>query len=64
VLIEAALQPCGWLASYVGCAVNEKDEVFFRNLDGSGVLHRAVRLGRWLPASDEHAEVNWRAPAG
>ncbi|MCC7123449.1 MAG: hypothetical protein IT178_01270 [Acidobacteria bacterium] len=43
VLIEAALQPCGWLASYVGCAVHEADEVFFRNLDGSGVIHRAVR---------------------
>jgi 3-hydroxymyristoyl/3-hydroxydecanoyl-(acyl carrier protein) dehydratase/1-acyl-sn-glycerol-3-phosphate acyltransferase len=43
VLIEAALQPCGWLASYVGCAVHEADEVFFRNLDGKGVLHRAVR---------------------
>ena len=43
VLVEAALQPCGWLASYVGCAVHERDEVFFRNLDGAGTLHRAVR---------------------
>jgi len=43
VLIEAALQPCGWLASYVGCAVVEADEVYFRNLDGKGVLHRPVR---------------------
>lgn len=43
VLVEAALQPCGWLASYVGCAVDEQDEVFFRNLDGSGVLHRTIR---------------------
>jgi acyl transferase domain-containing protein/3-hydroxymyristoyl/3-hydroxydecanoyl-(acyl carrier protein) dehydratase/1-acyl-sn-glycerol-3-phosphate acyltransferase len=43
VLVEAALQPCGWLASYVGCAVHERDEVFFRNLDGAGTLHRALR---------------------
>jgi 3-oxoacyl-(acyl-carrier-protein) synthase/3-hydroxymyristoyl/3-hydroxydecanoyl-(acyl carrier protein) dehydratase/1-acyl-sn-glycerol-3-phosphate acyltransferase len=43
VLIEAALQPCGWLASYVGVAVNEVDEVFFRNLDGSGLLRRSLR---------------------
>ncbi|MBM5816765.1 MAG: beta keto-acyl synthase [Cyanobacteria bacterium K_Offshore_surface_m2_239] len=43
VLIEAALQPCGWLASYVGVAVNEGDEVFFRNLDGSGQLWRSPR---------------------
>ncbi|MFM7361041.1 MAG: 1-acyl-sn-glycerol-3-phosphate acyltransferase [Cyanobium sp.] len=43
VLIEAALQPCGWLASYVGVAVNESDEVFFRNLDGSGLLRRSLR---------------------
>lgn len=43
VLVEVALQPCGWLASYVGCAVHEPDEVFFRNLDGAGVLRRMVR---------------------
>jgi acyl transferase domain-containing protein/3-hydroxymyristoyl/3-hydroxydecanoyl-(acyl carrier protein) dehydratase/1-acyl-sn-glycerol-3-phosphate acyltransferase len=44
VLVEVALQPCGWLASYVGCAVQEKGEVFFRNLDGKGTLHRPIRL--------------------
>jgi acyl transferase domain-containing protein/3-hydroxymyristoyl/3-hydroxydecanoyl-(acyl carrier protein) dehydratase/1-acyl-sn-glycerol-3-phosphate acyltransferase len=42
VLVEVALQPCGWLASYVGCAVHEPGEVFFRNLDGAGVLRRMV----------------------
>ena len=42
VLVEVALQPCGWLASYVGCAVNETGEVFFRNLDGKGTIHRPV----------------------
>jgi acyl transferase domain-containing protein/3-hydroxymyristoyl/3-hydroxydecanoyl-(acyl carrier protein) dehydratase/1-acyl-sn-glycerol-3-phosphate acyltransferase len=42
VLVEVALQPCGWLASYVGCAVHEKGEVFFRNLDGKGTIHRPL----------------------
>ncbi|MGE3671092.1 MAG: beta-ketoacyl synthase N-terminal-like domain-containing protein [Polyangiaceae bacterium] len=37
VLLEAALQPCGWLASYVGGALGDS-EVMFRNLDGTGTL--------------------------
>ncbi len=36
VLLEAALQPCGWLASYVGSALTVKEPLFFRNLDGTG----------------------------
>ncbi|MCB9669268.1 MAG: polyketide synthase dehydratase domain-containing protein [Alphaproteobacteria bacterium] len=39
VLLEAALQPCGWLASYVGSALTTDEELFFRNLDGTGTLH-------------------------
>lgn len=39
VLLEAALQPCGWLASYLGCALTVDRELFFRNLDGTGTLH-------------------------
>ena len=38
VLLEAALQPCGWLASYIGSALTVDDEVSFRNLDGTGNL--------------------------
>ncbi|MEZ4319045.1 MAG: beta-ketoacyl synthase N-terminal-like domain-containing protein [Myxococcota bacterium] len=38
VLLEAALQPCGWLASYVGSALTTDQELFFRNLDGTGNL--------------------------
>lgn len=41
VLLETGLQPCGWLATWVGCAV-EGPEVFFRNLDGTGTLHRPI----------------------
>ena len=39
VLLEAALQPCGWLAVYVGSALDVEHDLFFRNLDGDGVLH-------------------------
>ena len=35
VLLEAALQPCGWLASYMGCALSVEKELCFRNLDGT-----------------------------
>ncbi len=42
VLLEAALQPCGWLASYVGCALQSESELRFRNLDGTGTLHGEV----------------------
>ena len=35
VLLEAALQPCGWLASYIGSALTVDDELCFRNLDGT-----------------------------
>ncbi len=36
VLLEAALQPCGWLASYVGSACSVDKDLMFRNLDGTG----------------------------
>ena len=39
VLLEAALQPCGWLASYVGSALSSDTDLAFRNLDGTGTLH-------------------------
>lgn len=42
VLMEVALQPCGWLASYVGCPLQGDADLFFRNLDGTGTQHREV----------------------
>ncbi len=45
VLLEAALQPCGWLASYVGCALSASEDLFFRNLDGTGILHAELPPG-------------------
>jgi len=38
VLLEVALQPCGWLASYVGSALDSDVDLSFRNLDGTGTL--------------------------
>ena len=38
VIMEAALQPCGWLASFVGGAVTTETDLMFRNLDGTGRL--------------------------
>ncbi|HNC94861.1 MAG TPA: beta-ketoacyl synthase N-terminal-like domain-containing protein, partial [Myxococcota bacterium] len=42
VLLEAGLQPCGWLASFVGSALQIDSDMLFRNLDGSGRLHAEV----------------------
>jgi len=42
VLLEAALQPCGWLAAYVGSALTSPTDISFRNLGGSAVQHRPV----------------------
>ncbi len=42
VLLEAALQPCGWLAAYVGSALSSPSDISFRNLGGTAVQHRIV----------------------
>lgn len=42
VLLEAALQPCGWLAAYVGSALTSPVDLAFRNLGGNARLHRPV----------------------
>ena len=38
VLLEVALQPCGWLAMYLGGKLLDDAQLFFRNLDGQGEL--------------------------
>jgi acyl transferase domain-containing protein/3-hydroxymyristoyl/3-hydroxydecanoyl-(acyl carrier protein) dehydratase len=42
VLLEAALQPCGFLAAYVGSALTTNEVLSFRNLDGSAKVSREV----------------------
>ena len=34
ILLEVALQPCGWLAAYLGSALTSETDISFRNLGG------------------------------
>jgi PfaB family protein len=43
VLLEVALQPCGWLAAYLGSALTSETDLSFRNLGGSATQHLPVR---------------------
>ncbi len=42
VLLEIALQPCGWLAAYVGSSLSNPKDLHFRNLGGTGMIHQDV----------------------
>jgi 3-oxoacyl-(acyl-carrier-protein) synthase/3-hydroxymyristoyl/3-hydroxydecanoyl-(acyl carrier protein) dehydratase len=42
VLLEIALQTCGFLAAYGGSALQSDQPLKFRNLDGRGTLHRVA----------------------
>ncbi len=42
ILLEIALQPCGWLAAYAGSALTSPKDLRFRNLGGSGRIHRDI----------------------
>jgi 3-hydroxymyristoyl/3-hydroxydecanoyl-(acyl carrier protein) dehydratase len=45
VLLETALQPCGWLAAYVGSALTSDVDLSFRNLGGSAIQLERVERG-------------------
>lgn len=42
VLLEIALQPCGWLAAYLGSALRSEEDLRFRNLGGRAMLRREL----------------------
>ncbi len=42
VFLEAALQPCGWLACFVGSALTSDEAMYFRNLDGVGTMRAEI----------------------
>ncbi len=42
VLLEIALQPCGWLAAYLGSALRSDTDLKFRNLEGTATLHQEI----------------------
>lgn len=55
ILLEVALQPCGWLAAYLGSALTSPVDISFRNLGGNatqfaevnpdvGMLRTAVKI--------------------
>lgn len=62
VLLEATLQPCGWLASF--CIANADDgeakhEMVFRNLDGKGTVHGEVTpAGGTLVTAVKHTRIS------
>jgi 3-hydroxymyristoyl/3-hydroxydecanoyl-(acyl carrier protein) dehydratase len=43
ILLEVALQPCGWLAAYMGSALHSEEDLRFRNLGGSARQYLRVR---------------------
>src|ERR1035438_5737288 len=45
VLMDVTLQPCGWLAMYVGSVLGSEADLLFRNLDGTGTVLREVLPG-------------------
>ena len=42
ILLEAALQPCGWFASYKGISLQSDQTLYFRNLDGTATQLREI----------------------
>ncbi|MBM4076315.1 MAG: type I polyketide synthase, partial [Planctomycetes bacterium] len=44
VLLETALQPCGWLAAYLGSALTSDIDLSFRNLGGKAIQYRDVTV--------------------
>ncbi len=42
ILLEIALQPCGWLAAYAGSALESEDRLYFRNLGGKATLLKPI----------------------
>lgn len=42
VLLEIALQPCGWFAAYMGSALTSETDLHFRNLGGNATQYANV----------------------
>ena len=45
VCLEIALQPCGWLAAYMGSALLSDQDLRFRNLGGRGGIEQELPVG-------------------
>ncbi len=42
IILEIALQPCGWLAAYMGSALKSEKDLRFRNLGGNATLYQEL----------------------
>jgi PfaB family protein len=42
IILEVALQPCGWLAAYMGSALKSENDLRFRNLGGTATLSSEI----------------------
>ena len=42
VLLEVALQPCGWLSAYVGSALTSPNDLLYRNLGGTATQYQLI----------------------
>ncbi|WP_022669415.1 type I polyketide synthase [Desulfospira joergensenii] len=42
ILLEIALQPCGWLAAFAGSALQSEERLHFRNLGGKAKILKTV----------------------
>jgi PfaB family protein len=45
ILLEVALQPCGWFAAYMGTALTSEIDLSFRNLGGTAVQYEPLYPG-------------------
>jgi len=62
VLLEVLLQPCGWLAAYVGSALTAKTDLRFRNLGGEGEVLASIEAG--FDVLTTRVSLTGVAPAG
>ncbi len=42
ILLEIALQPCGWLAAWAGSALQSSKRLYFRNLGGKAMISKDI----------------------
>ncbi len=42
ILLEIALQPCGWLAAFAGSALESDERLHFRNLGGTAKMYHPI----------------------
>ena len=45
ILLEIALQPCGWISAWSGAALTSDEDLSYRNLGGNATLHSDPLVG-------------------